>query len=81
MKEYYIVSNKHARAQEYHWLFWSIDARGYTFDLNKAGLFKKDYGYSIIDKTNMTDRCKHENFMIHKDDLYLLGPIQKCVYR
>lgn len=79
---YYIVSNKHADRNDRHWTFWKPKGIGYTYDLNEAGLFSKDYSkeYRIVHRRN--NRFKYETFYVREDRVEeILGKLQTCVYK
>jgi hypothetical protein len=78
-QEYYLVSNEHTYNYPVR-SFWCPNANGYTLDLNHAGLYTKDWGgYPTISKKNIEEANKHEDFLIHKDEIALLGKVMKCV--
>jgi len=80
MKEYYIVSNEHTEGLVR--AFWKDEGRGYTINLEEAGLFiLEEYNdeYPLVTKDDLRQMTQADDFMIHKDNLELLGKKMICI--
>jgi hypothetical protein len=75
---YYIACPKHM-GKENHWIFWKPKAAGYTYDLNEAGLYPDNYRNYPIIVSKRPPWGKYDNFLIHKDNVHILGRVQSCV--
>lgn len=77
-KKYYIVSNKHTEG--YTKTFWRPNSNGYTINLDEAGTYnKEDEKYPIINKANLSNWGKYDNFLIAVEDIELLGKRMVCI--
>jgi hypothetical protein len=41
MKKYYVVCKRHGQKKDYALLFWAENRRGYTFNVDEAGVYYK----------------------------------------
>jgi len=84
--KYYIVSYKERHTRDIVWYFWRPESKGYTVNLDEAGLFDVNYFNSqqhpIIDKNNKErvlcdkDVC---TFLIAQEDIELIGAKITCI--
>ena len=42
-KDYYILCLRHQRKENYALVWWKPDGKGYTYGINRAGKYKRDY--------------------------------------
>lgn len=78
-KEYYLVSNE--KTDGFVRTFWRPEGRGYTINLDEAGLYSLDYSkeYPLIDRSNIGERGRFDDFYIHRDDIELIGKKMACI--
>lgn len=62
MKEYYVICKRHAFRQDYAILFWGPDNKGYTYNVNVAGV----YGEEVLERfrDHESDDCPVEKSII-----------------
>ena len=83
-KKYYIVNNRYSQGKEYR-LFWGTEYCGHTVDLNKAGVYYENelltsgHDFPEINKDNIKDWGKYDDFIIATHDIELLGRKMECI--
>lgn len=72
MNLYYILSLKWSPGMDGHAVWWRTDAKGYTVDLNQAGLYSEETinsDRSYYDNGNDTQAWRKENAEAHAKQL------------
>jgi len=85
MEHYFIWSKKWTRG-EYVRTFWRPEEKGYTIDLNQAGIYNlqeiKNLGFPILTKKT-AKRLKYtghyDSIAVATDDIELLGRKMECI--
>ena len=73
---YYIIDNE---SQSFMRLFWKPNNRGYTLNLDEAGVYDRDEAYILITKDNLREQRESRTFQIAVNDLHLLGKKITCI--
>lgn len=73
---YYIIDNE---SQSFMRLFWKPNNRGYTLNLDEAGIYDRDEAYILITKDNLRKQRESRTFQIAVNDLHLLGKKITCI--
>ena len=74
--KYYIIDNE---SQSFMRLFWKPNNRGYTLNLDEAGVYDRDEAYILITKDNLREQRESRTFQIAVSDLHLLGKKITCI--